>query len=124
MRAPAPSTPHIRQADASTNADLCIQNGAFPSAFPSIAGHEGSGTVVSVGSGVTRVKAGDSVLLSFASCSNCPYCLSGHPAGCTTFVEKNFGRVRNNEVGDRGVAKGVDGEEIKGAFALPVAELD
>ena len=112
--------PQIRKLTPDGTADLCIQNGAFPSAFPSIAGHEGSGNVVSVGSGVTRVKAGDSVLLSFASCSSCPYCLSGHPAGCTTFVEKNFGRVRNDEVGDRGVAKGVNGEEIKGALAAAV----
>jgi Zn-dependent alcohol dehydrogenase len=71
--------------------DLCIQNGMFPTAFPSIAGHEGSGIVVAVGSEVTRVKEGDSVLLSFSSCQSCGYCESGHPAGCTSFVELNFG---------------------------------
>jgi Zn-dependent alcohol dehydrogenase len=36
--------------------DLCIQNGAFPSPFPNVAGHEGSGKVEKVGSKVTRVQ--------------------------------------------------------------------
>lgn len=48
--------------------DLALQSGAFPTAFPSIAGHEGSGVVLSVGSEVKRVKEGDHVLLSFSSC--------------------------------------------------------
>lgn len=47
------------------------ENGALPSVFPSIAGHEGSGKVVKVGKGVTRVKEGDSVLLSFSYCQKC-----------------------------------------------------
>lgn len=34
-------------------------------------GHEGSGTVIKVGKGVTRVQEGDSVLLSFSYCQQC-----------------------------------------------------
>lgn len=51
--------------------DLLIQNGAFPSAFPNTTGHEGSGQVVAVGEGVSRVKKGDKVLLSFSYCQEC-----------------------------------------------------
>jgi aryl-alcohol dehydrogenase len=34
-------------------------------------GHEGAGTVAALGKGVTSVKVGDKVLLSFASCQEC-----------------------------------------------------
>lgn len=63
-------------------ADLLIANGAFPSPFPNIVGHEGSGKVVKVGKAVTRVKEGDSVLLSFSYDQKCKICKAGHPAAC------------------------------------------
>ena len=62
-------------------------------------GHEGSGTVLSVGSAVTRVQPGDEVLLSYANCAECGYCKMGRPAGCVGFMDRNFGRVRNPSVG-------------------------
>lgn len=74
--------------------DLLIQNGAFPSAFPNVTGHEGSGTVVKVGSDVTRVKEGDKVLMSFAYCQSCMICSNGHPAACYEWIDRNFGRKR------------------------------
>jgi len=43
--------------------------------FPVILGHEGAGTVESVGEGVTRVKPGDVVIpLYTAQCYNCKFC--------------------------------------------------
>lgn len=49
-----------------------------PSFFPILAGHEGAGTVVKVGKGVTRFKEGDHVLLTFIpSCGECFWCASG-----------------------------------------------
>ncbi|KAL8290412.1 hypothetical protein RQP46_002670 [Phenoliferia psychrophenolica] len=96
--------------------DLAIQNGAFPSPFPTVVGHEGSGTVVSVGSAVTRVQPGDSVLLSFSYCNECASCKTEHPAGCEKFGEVNFGRVRNANVGNKAGVKGSKGEAIFGAF--------
>lgn len=62
-------------------------------------GHEGAGTVLSVGSAVTRVQPGDEVLLSYANCAECGYCTMGRPAGCVGFMDRNFGRVRNPSVG-------------------------
>ncbi|ORY87418.1 alcohol dehydrogenase [Leucosporidium creatinivorum] len=96
--------------------DLSLQSGVFPTDFPSIAGHEGSGVVLQVGSAVQRVKEGDHVLLSFASCLSCEYCKDDHPAGCTTFVERNFGRERHPSVGSLGTATAADGSEVKGTF--------
>ena len=46
--------------------------------FPSILGHEGAGTVVEVGPGVTNLKPDDHVIpLYTAECGECEYCL--HP---------------------------------------------
>ncbi|WP_337100662.1 NAD(P)-dependent alcohol dehydrogenase [Paenibacillus sp. YIM B09110] len=61
--------------------------------FPAVLGHEGSGIVEKVGSGVTTVVPGDHVVLSFASCGQCENCLSGMPAYCERFMELNFAGV-------------------------------
>ena len=46
--------------------------------LPVVLGHEGSGTVVEVGPGVSRVKLGDRCILSFMSlCGYCRQCRSG-----------------------------------------------
>lgn len=59
--------------------------------FPIVLGHEGSGVVDAVGTGVTDLKTGDHVVLSFAHCGNCGHCLTGHPTVCDTFNDLNFG---------------------------------
>ncbi|TQN67167.1 Aryl-alcohol dehydrogenase, partial [Colletotrichum shisoi] len=58
--------------------------------YPRVLGHEGSGYVVQVGSGVTEVKAGDAVFLSFSYCGSCHVCKTGPPSHCTNFFEINF----------------------------------
>ena len=69
-----------------------LPNGAAPIAFyPRVLGHEGSGYVREVGSGVTVAKVGDPVLLSFASCNSCEVCTSGHHSHCNGFNDLNFG---------------------------------
>ncbi|GAA5865878.1 hypothetical protein JCM8547_005744 [Rhodosporidiobolus lusitaniae] len=95
--------------------DVCIQNGMFPSPFPNVAGHEGSGKVLKVGSAVTRVKEGDSVLLSFSHCNECGPCKTDHPAACEQFGQINFGRVRNASVANKPGITGPAGEDIYGA---------
>jgi Zn-dependent alcohol dehydrogenase len=50
----------------------------------------GSGYVEKIGAKVTAAAPGDPVLLSFASCSTCQICASGHPAHCSTAKEINF----------------------------------
>ena len=41
--------------------DLAARDGVLPVEFPAVVGHEGAGTVRSVGQGVTKVAVGDRV---------------------------------------------------------------
>jgi aryl-alcohol dehydrogenase len=76
--------------------DLAVKEGHLPFAFPGVLGHEGSGTVVAVGTDVTSIAVGDAVALSFNSCGNCPQCDKDAPAYCHNFLEFNFGGVRTD----------------------------
>jgi NDMA-dependent alcohol dehydrogenase len=55
----------------------------MPSPFPMIGGHEGAGTVIEVGAGVSSVSVGDSVAASFIpACGQCRYCVTGRQNIC------------------------------------------
>ncbi|HEX3611949.1 MAG TPA: NAD(P)-dependent alcohol dehydrogenase [Sporichthyaceae bacterium] len=75
--------------------DLICRDQWYPVPLPSVFGHEGSGVVEEVGSGVRKVKHGDHVVLTFASCGTCKPCQKGHPAYCAEFYVRNVtgGRV-------------------------------
>ena len=63
--------------------DLHVMKGDGRSTLPTVLGHEGSGTVLDVGEGVTTVKPGDRVILSFVpNCGRCHFCLSGRANLC------------------------------------------
>jgi S-(hydroxymethyl)glutathione dehydrogenase / alcohol dehydrogenase len=63
--------------------DLHFQKGEATIALPAVLGHEGSGTVSAIGEGVTLVKPGDRVILSFVpNCGHCPSCATGRPYLC------------------------------------------
>ena len=70
--------------------DLVIGSGLMGLQFPAVLGHEGSGVVEAVGEGVTSVKPGDKVLLTFNSCGHCPRCEQGNPAYCFEFFPLNM----------------------------------
>lgn len=74
--------------------DLVIASGAMGLQFPALLGHEGAGIVESVGDGVTSVKPGDKVLLTFNSCGHCHPCDDHEPAYCDHFVPLNMLAVR------------------------------
>jgi alcohol dehydrogenase len=60
-------------------------DGTAPTPCPAVLGHEGAGVVEAVGPGVTRVRPGDHVALSWApSCGACEECLRGLQHLCTT----------------------------------------
>jgi S-(hydroxymethyl)glutathione dehydrogenase/alcohol dehydrogenase len=66
------------------HSDLSLVDGTLPFPPPAILGHEGAGTVESVGSDVTSVKVGDRVVSSFiASCGECWYCGHELPFVCS-----------------------------------------
>lgn len=70
--------------------DLVFSSGAAPYPFPAVFGHEGSGVVEAVGSSVTKVKPGDSVLITFRSCGACDRCGEGDAAYCRTMPMLNY----------------------------------
>ena len=66
------------------HSDLSVINGTIPSPFPVVLGHEGAGIVDQVGEGVTNVKPGDHVVISFIPhCGHCFYCLHQEPFLCS-----------------------------------------
>ncbi|MFE6663646.1 alcohol dehydrogenase catalytic domain-containing protein [Streptomyces sp. NPDC057697] len=66
------------------HSDLHILTGDWPSDRPLVLGHEAAGVVAAVGQGVTDLKAGDHVVLSwFAPCRRCRKCLAGTAWLCT-----------------------------------------
>ena len=58
---------------------------------PIVRGHEGAGTVISVGPGVKGLEAGDKVILSFNSCGECPACQKSKLPYCFNFMQFNTG---------------------------------
>jgi S-(hydroxymethyl)glutathione dehydrogenase/alcohol dehydrogenase len=65
------------------HSDLSVQNGTIPLPTPIVLGHEGAGVVEEVGEGVTKVKPGDHVVLSFVpACGECYTCSKGQPYLC------------------------------------------
>jgi NDMA-dependent alcohol dehydrogenase len=67
------------------HSDLSVVNGTLLSPLPAVLGHEGAGVVEAVGEGVTRVKPGDHVVLSFVpQCGTCYMCTHDTPEMCET----------------------------------------
>ncbi|MEU1042642.1 Zn-dependent alcohol dehydrogenase [Streptomyces sp. NPDC005551] len=65
------------------HSDLSVLDGTIPFPVPVVLGHEGAGTVETVGAGVTHVRAGDHVSLStLANCGACAECDRGRPTMC------------------------------------------
>lgn len=66
------------------HSDYHMVTGEFgPLHFPMIGGHEGAGVVEKVGEGVTRVKEGDHVMLTFIpACGKCRFCSMGSSQLC------------------------------------------
>ncbi|MEV5727664.1 Zn-dependent alcohol dehydrogenase [Streptomyces pharetrae] len=76
---PGPGQVRVRLTAAGVcHSDLSLSNGTMKVPLPAVLGHEGAGTVLAVGEGVTHVAPGDPVVLNWApSCGNCPSCALG-----------------------------------------------
>ncbi|MFD6417683.1 zinc-binding dehydrogenase [Streptomyces sp. NPDC060194] len=60
------------------HSDLSLTDGTMSVPLPAVLGHEGAGTVVAVGEGVSDVAVGDEVVLNWApSCGRCHACALG-----------------------------------------------
>ncbi|MDH6216815.1 Zn-dependent alcohol dehydrogenase [Streptomyces pseudovenezuelae] len=73
---PGPGQVRIRLAAAGVcHSDLSLSDGTMRVPVPAVLGHEGAGTVVAVGEGVTHVSPGAEVVLNWApSCGSCHAC--------------------------------------------------
>ncbi|GGU94651.1 alcohol dehydrogenase [Streptomyces filipinensis] len=76
---PGPGQVRVRLAAAGVcHSDLSLSNGTMRVPVPAVLGHEGAGTVLAVGEGVTHVGEGDPVVLNWApSCGRCHACALG-----------------------------------------------
>lgn len=92
--------------------DLFQATGAFGTRFPAVFGHEGAGIVEAIGEGVTKVKPGDKVLLTFNSCGECASCHADEPSYCDHFVALNLGCMRP----DGSTRLHLDGTEVSDNF--------
>jgi aryl-alcohol dehydrogenase len=80
--------------------------------LPAVFGHEGTGTVEAIGEGVTDVKPGDRVIMSYAFCGSCPCCDDNKPYMCENMYKLSFTGLR----ADGSSAIRLDGEPISGSF--------
>lgn len=73
---PGPGQVRVRLSAAGVcHSDLSLSDGTMRVPVPAVLGHEGAGTVVAVGEGVTAVAPGDPVVLNWApSCGSCHAC--------------------------------------------------
>ncbi|OYW14363.1 MAG: hypothetical protein B7Z50_04580 [Sphingomonadales bacterium 12-62-5] len=92
--------------------DVGVQRYEQGTPLPQVLGHEGAGTVLAVGEGVTTVAAGDRVVLSYASCGACPSCSHDHPQYCANFMALNYAGV----LPDGRVPMSQNGAPIYGGF--------
>ncbi|GAB3658423.1 Zn-dependent alcohol dehydrogenase [Streptomyces sparsus] len=77
LPAPGPGQVAVKLAAAGVcHSDLSLSSGVLRQPVPAVLGHEGAGTVTSVGEGVTEVAPGDRVVLNWApSCGTCRFCV-------------------------------------------------
>ena len=80
--------------------------------MPVVLGHEGTGVVEAIGSGVDRVKPGDRVVISYPWCGTCPSCVEGHAYRCEHVIPLSFGGTRLD--GSKTIT--LNGEAITSAF--------
>jgi S-(hydroxymethyl)glutathione dehydrogenase/alcohol dehydrogenase len=65
------------------HSDLSVRNGTLLQGLPAVLGHEGAGIVEAVGAGVTRLKEGDHVVISWVpQCGECYWCKRGQGNLC------------------------------------------
>jgi NDMA-dependent alcohol dehydrogenase len=78
--------------------------------YPIVGGHEGAGTVLAVGEGVTRVRPGDHVVTSFLpACGHCRWCAAGRSNLCDLGATIATGQLPDGSWPFR-----LDGEELGG----------
>lgn len=90
------------------HSDLSIVSGVFPAPMPIVLGHEASGVVESVGSGVSHLQAGDHVVLTpCPPCGICYFCVRGEASNCV-----NSSAIMTNQFADGKTGLSRDGQTV------------
>lgn len=90
--------------------DIAMRDRQLPTPQPVVLGHEGAGIVERVGPGVTKVEAGEHVVMTYNSCGHCPSCFDGEASYCHEFFPRNF--LGSRADGSSGLSQ--DGEPVHG----------
>lgn len=69
--------------------DIAASKGIYPFEMPAILGHEGAGIVMEAGEESHGFQPGDHVIVSYASCGECPRCKEQKPYICKDFYRLN-----------------------------------
>ena len=73
--------------------DLHLHHGGFGARFPLIPGHEGTGVITALGSGVTGFDVGQTVVVNpNAYCGRCAYCRAGDLVRCENLLAVGVNR--------------------------------
>lgn len=89
--------------------DLHSVKGEWQRPTPTVLGHEGAGVVEAVGEGVSSLRPGDEVVLSWApSCGECEDCSRGRPARCVTLNRA----IAGSTLPDGTTGLSLDGETV------------
>ena len=125
---------HVRLAAAGVcHSDLSLANGTLDQPIPAVLGHEGAGTVIAIGPGVTNVGPGDHVLLNWSpSCGSCWFCTHGEPYLCDQTAkawQRRYARLADGTPVYAGLGTASFGEETivpsSGLLGLPASvDLD
>ena len=107
---------HVRLAAAGVcHSDLSLANGTLEQPVPAVLGHEGAGTVIAIGPGVTNVGPGDRVLLNWSpSCGRCWFCTHGEPYLCDQTAkawQRRYARLADGTPLYAGLGTATFGEE-------------
>ncbi len=107
LRPLGPTDVHVKiTASGVCHSDLSLGTGVLKQSFPVVLGHEGSGTVLAVGSEVSQVSPGDRVVLNWAPpCRTCWFCTHGEPWICENSAGAS--RVPHARLGDLDVYPGI-----------------
>lgn len=90
----------------------CHEGVGVPTPRPIVLGHEGAGIIEAIGSGVSDLSVGDHVVISGASCGQCPKCRAGRPTYCREAMKLTFGGGRR----DGSTPLSQRGEPVHGMF--------
>lgn len=117
LAAPEKDQVHIKiEASAICHSDIIFISGAWGGHLPAVYGHEAAGTVISVGSDVKDVQAGDPVLVTLIrACGTCASCADHHPTDCETDYDRVAASPLTDSSGEaleHGMATAAFAEEV------------